>query len=168
MPYEPHIQIVYRRALPGEIPDGRVAYINEGPGGQAEMLFEPGEVCGPLPEQATLQSANQMVHGEWRPELTDDGRMKRPALGKLLGVSRWEAVSPDELPPGHLIHPLSRDGSDVWAVAWDSHTPRIRHEVNDLLLRLAGDELWKQHWPGNRLLVTTQRLTAPITPLTRA
>ena len=168
MPYQPHIQIVYRTARPGEIPDGRAAYIHEAPGGQAEMLLAPGEVWGPLPEQASLQSADQMVHGEWRPQWTEDGRMKRPALGKLLGVSRWEAVSPDELPPGHLIHPISRAGSCVWAVAWDSHTPRVRHEVNDLLLRLAGDELWKQHWPANRLVVPTQRHAPSTAPLRTA
>ncbi|WP_329338529.1 hypothetical protein OG866_26925 [Streptomyces sp. NBC_00663] len=166
MPYEPHIQIVYRLAEPGEIPDGHAVWIKELPGRRAAMIFEPDGVTDPqLLEQATLQSASQMVNGEWRQDWTGGDRMEGPTLGKLLCVSRWEAVPPEELPEGCLIHPISRRGSCVWAVSWDSHAPRIRHGVNDQLLRLAGDGLWKQHWPGNRLVMPTQRLAPPIAPL---
>lgn len=169
MPYEPHIQIDYRLAKPGEIPDGLAVYIKELPGRRAAMLFEPDGVRDSLLlQQARLQSANQMATGGWRQAWTEGDRMDGPALGMLAGVSRWEPVPPDELPPGCLIHPISRAGSCVWAVSWDSHTPRILHGVNDQLLRLAGDGLWKQHWPGNRPVVPTQRLAPPITPLARA
>jgi hypothetical protein len=150
MSYTPHIRIQYRLATRGEIPDGRAVDIRDEPGGQAAVLLAPAECDIRVPAQITVLSSHQIVHGSWRQRWTDDGRMRRAAQGLGVAVSRWERVPRRMLPSGHAVYAVEDDGSCVWLIDEDDCTHQLQNEMNDLLLRLAGDGLWIQCWLQQR------------------
>ncbi|MCM1976798.1 hypothetical protein [Streptomyces sp. G1] len=150
MPYQPHKQVTYRIAEPHEFPDQRTVHISPLPSGGVEFLLRRGHARPELAREFTLQTAHLIVHGDWREYAADTAGLERPPLGLLLGVSRWEAVQPEDMPDGHLIYPTDYDGGSIVAVRADTHTDQLRHDTNDLLLRAVGDGLWNQHWPHTR------------------
>ncbi|MGW3417017.1 hypothetical protein [Streptomyces phaeochromogenes] len=92
--------------------------------------------------------------------------MKRPPQGLGVAVSRWEAVPPRMMPRGHIAFGLSRGGSCIWLIDERYCTKQLQDDMNDLLLRLAGDGLWVQVWfwdwpPGRNQ--TSRPLLAPST-----
>lgn len=72
--------------------------------------------------------------------------MKRPAQGLMLAVSRWETVPAHDLPDGQVVFGVAWRGTCIWLVSEDCCTRQLRDEMNDQLLRLAGDGLWIQVW----------------------
>ncbi|WP_405930358.1 hypothetical protein [Streptomyces sp. NBC_00827] len=50
------------------------------------------------------------------------------------------------MPPGHIVFGVSQGGSCVWLIDDRYCTHQLRDDMNDLLLRLAGDGLWIQVW----------------------
>ncbi|WP_032761310.1 hypothetical protein, partial [Streptomyces alboviridis] len=83
---------------------------------------------------------------------TDDGRLARPAQGLRLAVLRWEAVPPDMMPTGRLLVTVEDEGWCVHLIDERYCTRQLQGEINDLLLRLAGDGLWVQAWLRRRPL----------------
>lgn len=146
MSYTPHIQVRYRLARKGEIPDGRTVDIREQPGSQSAIVFAPGHSSRRLVDGITRLSSHQIVHGTWRQRWTDGGRMRCPAEGLMVAVSRWERVPGRLLPSGRFVVGVEEDGSCVWLVDEDECTQQAQNAMNDLLLRLAGDGLWVQCW----------------------
>lgn len=142
--------MLYRLAAVGEIPDGRAVDIQDRPGGQAEVLLHPDHTEEPLCEQFTTLAGHYVAHGVWRQRWTNDGRMARPAQGLMLAVSRWETVPSGWMPSGRLALPIEDDGSCVWLIDERYCTEELRNDMNDLLLRLAGDGLWIQMWLRRR------------------
>lgn len=152
MSYTPHIQVQYQLATHGELPTGRIVEIQDRPGGRASILIAPRESGIRLPSEITELSTHQIVHGTWRQRWTDDGRMRRPAQGLGLAVSRWERVPRRMLPSNRVTFGVEEDGSCIWLVDEDDCTRRLQNSMNDLLLRLAGDGLWLQCWFRRRPL----------------
>ncbi|TQE35440.1 hypothetical protein [Streptomyces ipomoeae] len=76
--------------------------------------------------------------------------MKRAAEGLMLAVARWETVPPHLMPTGHLVVPIEDDGSCICVIDERYCTRQLQHDMNDLLLRLAGDGLWIQCWFRHR------------------
>lgn len=168
MSYTPHIQVRYRLARRGEIPDGRTVEIKEQPGSQSAIVFAPGHSSRRLVDGITQLSSHQIVHGTWRQRWTADGRMQRPAQGLMVAVSRWERVPGRLLPSGRVVAGVEEDGSCVWLVDEDECTQQAQNAMNDLLLRLAGDGLWVQCWfnrqPQSAAASPASPLTAPVGP----
>lgn len=149
MSYEPHIQVCYRTEGPGSMRGGCTVDIADRPGGQSTILLASSDCNRLVPQQITALSSHQIVNGQWRQRWTEDGRMRRPAQGLGLAVSRWERVPGRLLPSGHVVYGLEDDGSCIWLVDEDECTQRIQNDMNDLLFRLAGDGLWIQCWLRN-------------------
>lgn len=147
MPYTAQIRVQYRIAEAGEIPDGHSVHIEDQPGSRLKILLHRRHTRGGmLPKAFTRLCSHQVVHGTWRQRWTEDGRMKRPPQGLGLAVSRWEAVPASEMPHGHIVFGVSRGGSCVWLIDDRYCTKQLVDDMNDLLLRLAGDGLWIQVW----------------------
>lgn len=143
----PRIRVHYRIAKTGEIPDGKAVHIDERPGRQADILIDPLHTPGTmLPAVFTRLCSHLIVHGSWRQRWTDDDRMRRPAQGLGLAVSRWEAVPARRLPRGQIVFGLSQGGSCIWLIDDRFCTEQLVDDMNNLLLRLAGDGLWIQVW----------------------
>lgn len=146
MSYEPHIEVRYRLAEQGEIPVGRTVDVRDRPGEQAEILLDPDHSGPHLPVGITLLSSHHIVHGLWRQRWTTDDRMRGPARGLRVAVSRWERIPGHRLPAGLAVYGVEEDGSCVWLVDEDECTMQLQNDMNDMLLRLAGDGLWIQVW----------------------
>jgi hypothetical protein len=136
----------YRLAEQGEIPDGRTVDVKDRPGGQAEILLDPGNSGPRLPVGITLLCSHQIVHGLWRQRWTHDDRMRGPAQGLRVAVSRWERIPGHKLPAGLAVYGVEEDGSCIWLVDEDECSMQLQNDMNDMLLRLAGDGLWIQVW----------------------
>ncbi|MFD9107180.1 hypothetical protein [Streptomyces bottropensis] len=145
MSYKPRKRVSYRLAAAGEIPDGRAIDIEDRPG-EIEFVLHPDHAEEALCEQFARVTRHCVVHGLWRQRWTDDGRMTCPPQGLRLAVLRWERIPPDMMPAGRLIVPVEDDGWCVHLVDEDHCTRQLQNEMNDLLLRLAGDGLWIQLW----------------------
>lgn len=168
MSYTPHIRVRYEIATQGQIADGRTIDILDRPGGQAAILLAPGHSSEPLAAEITRLSYHQIVHGMWRQRWTDDGRMRRPAQGLQVAVSRWETVPAHMMPSGRIVFGVEQDGSCVWLIDEDYCTRQLQNGMNDLLLRLAGDGLWIQMWLRRRPLqaaAASPLLAPPTQPL---
>lgn len=152
MSYTAHIQVHYRIATRGEIPDGRTVDIQDQPGSRSAVLIAPGHSSVRLTRAITDLAGHQVVHGAWRQRWTTDGRMRDPAQGLMLAVSRWERVPARMMPSGRVVVAVEEGGSCVWLVDEDECSQRAQNDMNDLLLRLAGDGLWIQCWPHRRSL----------------
>ena len=170
MSYKPYIEVQYQIAARDELPEGRVVDLQDRLGGQAAVLLDSDHCSDRLATAITRLSGHQVVHGIWRQRWTDDGRMNDPAQGLMVAVSRWERVPGHMLPDGRVVVCIEEEGSSVWLVDEDECTMRAQTEMNELLLRLAGDGLWVQHWIRRRPLPADSRpapqLTAPGKPLT--
>ncbi|MFD9445474.1 hypothetical protein ACFWBR_42485 [Streptomyces sp. NPDC060006] len=149
MPYTQHIQVRYETVNAGRIRGPRSVDISDRPGGRSSILLASSECRRRVADQLTGLSGHQIVHGSWRQRWTDDGRMRRPAQGLGLAVSRWERVPGRVLPSGHAVVGVEEDGMCVWLIDEDDCTQRIQNDMNDLLFRLAGDGLWIQCWLRN-------------------
>lgn len=169
MSYRRHIQVHYRIATRGVIPVGRTVDIQEEPHGQsAVVLFAPGHCRRRLAEGLTRLSCHQTAHGAWRQRWTTDGRMELPPQGHMVAVARWERVPGRMLPSGRSLAVIEEDGGAVWLVDEDECTRQAQNDMNDLLLRLAGDGLWVQYWIQRRPLSAVgpaPLLTVPGGPL---
>ena len=172
MSYRRHIQVHYRIAAPGELPDGRIADIQDLPDSQAEVLFAPGHSSQRLVAGITRLASHQVVHGSWRQSWAGSNQARHPAQGLMMAVSRWERIPGRMLPSGRVIVGVEEDGSCVMLVDEDACTPQLQNAVNDLHLRLAGDGFWIQcwfdHWPLPTPTSPTPFLTAPQAPLVAA
>lgn len=146
----PRKQALYRLAAPGEIPKGRAIRVKDRPGGQIEFLLSPDHTEQPLCDEFDRATKHSVVHGLWRQRWTEDGRLTRPAQGLRLAVLRWEAVPPDMMPTGRLLVTVEDEGWCVHLVDERYCTRQLQGEINDLLLRLAGDGLWVQAWLRRR------------------
>lgn len=168
VPYQPHLQLAFRIADPHEFPDDRTVHVKELSEGRLEFLLRVGHAWPSVAEQATLYGAHDVVHGEWRQDWAHSERFERPALGRLLGTFRWEGVPPDEMPDGHAYCNLTYVTGSVGLVRSDATTHRLRNDMNDVLLRAAGDGLWNHHWPIGRPPATGTRPTPLLTPAATA
>jgi hypothetical protein len=169
MSYTPHIQVLYRLAADGELRDGRTVDIDDRPGGRAAVLLDRHECSGRVPREMTQVASHQTVSGGWRQRWTHDGRMRRTAEGLGLALSRLELVPGHMMPKGRVAMVTETKGSCVWLVDEDECTKRLQNDMNDLLLRAAGDGLWIQVWFGHhpRLSVPGpgRLVTPPAAPL---
>ncbi|MEU9349067.1 hypothetical protein AB0D74_48505 [Streptomyces sp. NPDC048278] len=171
MSYRPQqIRVHYRTATRGAIPDGRTVDIRDQAGGQAAVLLDERHCSHLLADRITRLSMHQVVHGHWRQKWTGADRMRGPAEGLMMAVSRWERVPGHMLPSGRVVVAIEEDGSCVWLVDEDECTQQAQNEMNDLLLRLAGDGLWLQCWiqrpPPPTTASPAPPLTVPGAPLT--
>ncbi|WP_405856182.1 hypothetical protein OG407_07405 [Streptomyces sp. NBC_01515] len=146
MSYTPHIEVRYRLAERGEIQNGRTADVKDLPGGQAEILFDPDHSGPLLPLAFTQLCTHQIVHGQWRQRWAGGDRVNGTAQGLRLAVSRWERVPGHQLPSGLVLYAVEEAGSCLWLIDEDECTMQLQNDMNDLLLRLAGDGLWIQIW----------------------
>jgi hypothetical protein len=163
MSHTPRIQVHYRVATSGEIRNGRTVDIRDTPDGQAVILLHPGETREPMPAQFTQLSSHHIVHGIWRQRWTDEERMTSPAQGLRVGISRWETAPSAMMPAEQIVVPVEHDRSCVWVIDEAYCTPRLLGDMNDLLLRLAGDGLWIQCWFPRRPRTALGALT-PLAP----
>ncbi|MFG2699571.1 hypothetical protein [Streptomyces sp. NPDC048386] len=150
MSYEQRIQIEYRIADSGELSGGRAIDIRDQPGGRAAVLLDSNECRRRMPVEINKLSTHQIVHGTWRQRWTVEDRMNVPPQGRMLAVSRWERVPGRLLLAGRTVVAVEEAGKCVWLIDDDECTRRLQDEMNDLLLRLAGDGLWIQVWHGRR------------------
>lgn len=144
--YVPQIRVEYRVAAQDELPNGRSVDITDRAGGQSEILMSPRHTSRRLSSEITALSGHQIVHGAWRQRWTSGSRMNAPAQGLGLAVSRWERVPTRLLPTGRTVAGVEQAGMCVWLIDEDECDQRAANDMNDLLLRLAGDGLWLQVW----------------------
>ncbi|WP_200302294.1 hypothetical protein [Streptomyces adelaidensis] len=165
----PRKEALYRLALPGELPEGRTVDIRDQPGGRIEFILHPDHTEQPLCDQFARVTNHCVVHGLWRQRWTDDGRMKRPAQGLRLALLRWETVPAEMMPSGRLVVPVEDDGWCVHLIDEQYCTRQLQGDMNDLMLRIAGDGLWVQVWFRRRPLPSAAApdplLAPPVLPM---
>lgn len=145
MPIQP-TSVVYHRDVFGRIPPGRLVYAEEGEGGVVDNYFHPLHIREALVWEMNWLLRQQVGMGLWRPRGHAEGRMQRPAEGRNVCASRWEFVSPNRMPKGLHVFPLEQLKNNVWLIRAGSCSQALYNEMNQLLLRIAGDGLWEQVW----------------------
>ncbi|WP_328439398.1 hypothetical protein OHA71_23965 [Streptomyces sp. NBC_00444] len=76
--------------------------------------------------------------------------MQQPAEGLGIAESSWEIVPANEMPRSRSVFPVEEDGSCVWLIRSGSCTTALQDEMNQMLVRIAGDGLWLQAWYDER------------------
>lgn len=157
---------VYHLDLSGRIPPGRVIYVEDHPGGLADIYVHPFHVRQQLLWDLNWTLRHQVGYGLWRQNWTHRGRMQHPAEGLGVAASVWEIVPADEMPRDRYVFPVEEDGSCVWLIRSGSCTITFLDEMNRMSDRIAGDGLWLQDWsegqgPQEKQPATLAPLLAP-------
>lgn len=141
---------VYHLDLSGRIPPGQLVYVEEQPGGVADIYIHPLHVRQPLLWELNWLTRHMVGYGLWRQNWDQSDRTRQPPEGLSVAVSCWEIVPADELPRDCCVFPLEEEGSSVWLIRSGSCTAAFVDEMNRMLDRIAGDGLWLQEWSDGR------------------
>jgi hypothetical protein len=146
MPDEQTPSIVYHLDFAGRIPKGQVIHVEERPGGQADVYLHPLHVREPLVWELNWLSLNHVSYGYWRQRWTGEGQVQEDAENLGVAVSAWKIVPRSEMPDDRHIFFVENKGTCVWLARSGSCTVTVQNEMNNMLLRAAGDGLWEQSW----------------------
>lgn len=145
MPHQ-YQSAVYHLDLSGRIPPGQLIYVEDHPGGLADIYVHPLHVRQPLLWDLNWTLRHQVGYGLWRQNWTHSGRMQHPAQGLGVAASSWEIVPSNEMPRDRYVFPIEEDGRCVWLIRSGYCTTAFLNEKNRMLDRIAGDGLWLQDW----------------------
>jgi len=141
-----YASVVYHIAEPGQIPPGRLTYVEDHEGGYADIYLHRFHTRGSLCWDLNWVLRHQVGYGLWQQNWTHEGRMQEPTQGLELAVSRWELVPARAMPRDRTVFPTESHGSAIWLIRDDVCTVALRDEMNIMLDRIAGDGLWHQAW----------------------
>ncbi len=137
---------VYRIGQPGQIPPGRLIYVEDHEGARADIYLHPLHARSALCWELNWLTRQQVGYGLWRQNWTHEGRMQEPSQGLGVAVSRWGIVPAWAMPRDRAVFPTEWEGACIWLVREDTCTAALRDDMNVMLERIAGDGLWRQAW----------------------
>jgi hypothetical protein len=151
MPDEQTPSIVYHLDFAGRIPKGQVIYVDDRPGGQADVYLHPLHVREPLVWELNWLSLNHVGLGYWRQRSTHEGQVHEDAENLGIAESAWKIVPRSKMPDRHIFF-VEHKGTCLWLIRSGSCTVTVQNAMNAMLRRAAGDGLWEQSWDDGQEL----------------
>ncbi|MFJ6438495.1 hypothetical protein [Streptomyces sp. NPDC091416] len=141
-------QIEFHIVPMGQLPVGRACDLDEEDGrivARIGLAHGTAELC----EDLAYMHRVLMEQGRWEQTspCSNPARLDQPSEGLGLAYVSWERVTGETLPKGTLAAPVERDGVLVWLLHEDHASEQLCAEISAYARRIAGDGLWRQHWP---------------------
>lgn len=161
MPNQQHPSAVYHLGRAGQIPQGRLVYVDEAAGATSDIFLHPLHVRVRLVSEFNWLTRHLVGDGLWQQHWTTEGRMQEPAEGLGIAESRWEIVPASQMPRGRTVFSTEEDGVCVWNIRSGYCTGEMRDAMNEVLERIAGDGLWRQFWYEHQERPAVEPVTVP-------